>query len=70
MELDDEELKATRILNGADKKVYCKTISCPYRFNCARFLYNAKFELDETFIEIKEYEHTNTNCDYFIKKGN
>lgn len=49
-------------------KVYCKTINCPYRFNCARFLQNNKFENDEIFIEYKEYEHTYTNCDYFIRK--
>lgn len=45
---------------------YCKTINCPYRFTCKRFFYNNDFE-DELFITYKEFEHTYTNCNYYIK---
>lgn len=47
---------------------FCVTISCPYRFNCKRHVNNNTFKDDEE-ISVCEFEHTDTKCNYFIKKG-
>ena len=50
-----------------EEKKYCKTLTCPYRFTCDRFFDNNNFE-NELFINITEYEHTLTKCEYYIRK--
>lgn len=50
-----------------ENKIYCRTFTCPYRFTCARFFDNNKFE-DELIINVKEFEHTMTKCEYYVRK--
>ena len=46
---------------------FCVSINCPYRFNCKRNVINNKFDENELVSQCN-FEHTDTKCDYFIKK--
>jgi hypothetical protein len=46
---------------------FCTSINCPYRFNCMRNIINNKFEKGELISQCN-FEHTYSNCNYFIKK--
>lgn len=39
------------------------TVGCPYRYTCRRNPANHK--IDDEYITLSEFEHTDTNCDYY-----
>lgn len=46
---------------------FCITLNCPYRFTCKRFIENNIFAKGE-LISQQEFPHTQTNCDFYIRK--
>lgn len=58
--------KEERIMNFNHDITFCVSINCPYRFNCKRNIINNKFEENEVILQC-DFEHTDTNCNYFIK---
>jgi hypothetical protein len=49
---------------------FCNAIDCPMRFTCARNLINYPKTEEMKYITVTKFRHTDTNCEYYMKKGN
>lgn len=46
---------------------FCVTKICPYKYTCKRHVDNNAELINEQYISMADFEHTNTDCKYFIK---